>query len=150
MGAGSIFLETDNYIGNYQFVVQIDDINEVNQTFVRVSGVVSNTEAMEFMQGTDPYVRKGVGRTSWEEVTLERVYNGADEFYDWRIQIENGDISRRNVTVRLLKPNGEQAREMTMYQAWPSRWELPEMDATGSGPATERIVLTVESVVYMG
>jgi phage tail-like protein len=115
MGAGSIFLETDNYIGNYQFVVQIDDINEVNQTFVRVSGVVSNTEAMEFMQGTDPYVRKGVGRTSWEEVTLERVYNGADEFYDWCIQIENGDISRRNVTVCLLKLNGEQAREMTMY-----------------------------------
>jgi len=150
MGAGSIFLETDNYIGNYQFVVQIDDVNEVNQTFVRVSGVVSNTETMEFMQGTDPYVRKGVGRTTWEEVTLERVYNGADEFYDWRVAIENGDISRRNVTVRLLKPNGEQAREMTMYQAWPSRWELPEMDATGSGPATERIVLTVESVVYMG
>ena len=40
-------------------------------------------------------------------------------------------------------------RHMTLVQAWPIRWELPELDASGSGPATERITLSIENVTHV-
>jgi phage tail-like protein len=157
--AESYGVSTDTSAGNFNFEVEIlgslgtdDEISEVNQAFTRISGIVSNSESIEFCQGTDPYVRKAVGRTTWEEVTLERVYNGLDSFYNWRLNIEAGVIDRRLVTIRMYSVNqeGEMGRvlirSMSLYDAWPSRWELPELDATGSGPAMERIVLTVEQV----
>jgi len=140
-------LDTDNYIGSFNFRVTIPDVaGDINQAFVRVSGVVSTSEPMEFMHGTDPYVRKGVGRTSYEDITLERIYNGSDSFYDWRMEVESGIITRRDVKVEMLKPDGTVGRTMMCRGSWPSRWELPEMDASGSAGATERISLTVERV----
>ncbi len=140
-------LDTDNYIGAFNFRVSIPDVaGDINQAFVRVSGVVSNSEPMEFMHGTDPYVRKAVGRTSYEDVTLERIYNGSDAFYGWRMEIETGGVTRKDVKIEMMKPDGTVARTMMCRGAWPSRWELPEMDATGSEGAIERIQLTVERV----
>ena len=110
-----------SFVGGFYFEVSFEteseDVSpgEINQSFTRVSGVVSQSEQMEFMQGTDPFVMKAPGRSSFEDVTLERVYNGQDAFYKWR-------------------------------HAWPSRWEMPELDASGSGPAIERITLTVREV----
>lgn len=141
-------LDTENYVGSFHFRVSIPDVaGDVNQAFTRVSGVVSQSEPMEFMHGTDPYVRKGVGRTSYEDMTLERIYNGSDAFYSWRLEVETGTVTRRNLKIEMLKPSGEVARTMMCMGAWPSRWELPEMDASGSSGATERITLTVERVV---
>lgn len=140
-------MDTDNYIGAFNFRVTIPDVaGDINQAFVRVSGVVATSEPMEFMHGSDPYVRKGVGRTTYEDVTLERIYNGNDAFYGWRMEIEAGSITRKDVKIEMLKPDGAPARTMMCRGAWPSRWELPEMDATGSQGATERIGLSVERV----
>jgi phage tail-like protein len=140
-------MDTDNYIGAFNFRVSIPRYaSDINQAFVRVSGVVSTSEPMEFAHGTDPYVRKSVGRTTYEDVTLERIYNGVDSFYEWRMQIEAGSVERHDVKIELLKPDGTVSRTMICRGAWPSRWELPEMDASGSQGATERIGLTVENV----
>lgn len=140
-------MSTDEYVGAFQFRVSIPDIaGDVNQAFTRVSGVVSTSEAMEFMHGTDPYVRKGRGRTTYEDMTLERIYNGSDAFYGWRMEVETGVVTRRDVKVEMLKANGEVVRSMICVGAWPIKWELPEMDASGSGGATERITLAVERV----
>lgn len=140
-------LDTNSYVGAFNFRVTIPDISgDVNQAFTAVSGVVSESEKMEFMQGTDPYTRKGVGRTAYEDVSLQRVYNGTDGFYDWRMEIENGSVTRKDIKVELLRPDGQVARTMMLRGAWPSRWELPPMDASGSGGAIETITLTVERV----
>jgi phage tail-like protein len=140
-------LDTDNYYGAFHFRVSIPDVaGDVNQAFVKVSGVVSQSEKMEFMHGTDPYMRKSVGRTQYEDVTLERIYNGSDAFYAWRMEVEQGLITRKDVTVYMLKQDGSTVRTMVCRKAWPVRWELPEMDAQASGPAVERITLAVEAV----
>ncbi len=140
-------LDTNSYVGSFNFRVTIPDISgDVNQAFTSVSGVVSESEKMEFMQGTDPYQRKGVGRTFYEDVTLQRVYNGSDSFYGWRMEVEAGTVNRRDVKIELLRPDGQVSRTMMCRSAWPSRWELPPMDASGSEGAVESITLTVERV----
>ena len=138
---------TDTYVGAFNFRVNIPDVaGDINQAFTQVSGVKSSSEKMEFMHGTDPYARKGVGRTTYDDLQLKRVYNGNDAFYSWRLEIEQGILTRRDVKIEMLRPDGSVARTMICREAWPSEWVLPEMDATGSNPGIETITLTVERV----
>jgi len=141
-------LAPENYYGAYYFSVSIDGLEDadINQTFTKVSGVVSESEPLEFKHGTDPYIRKTVGRTKYEDLALERIYNGSDAFYKWRLEIEDGTISRKDITIRMMKANGDVVRTMVCRTAWPSKWQLPEMDASGTNPATEVITLSVEKV----
>ncbi len=139
-------LATDNYVGTHNFQIKIDDMDVINTEFVSVSGVVSESEEIEFMHGTDPYVRKSAGRVTYEPVVLERVYKGVDDFYGWRLEVENGNIERKNVTISMMDAKFDAVRAMLLESAWPSKWEMPDMDAASSGPAIERITLTVERV----
>jgi len=74
-------MEIDNYLGNWNFRIKIDDITgDVNQGFTRVSGVVSQSEPMEFMHGVDPYVRKAPGRADLGGGSVGRVFGGVGAF----------------------------------------------------------------------
>lgn len=139
-------LETDNYYGAFHFRVSIAGLADVNQTFTKVTNIISESEPMEFAHGTDPYMRKSVGRTKFDDLALERVYNGSDEFYEWRLEIENGSLTRRDITIELMKQDGTVVRTMVCRSAWPMKWQLPDMDASASSPASEVITLSVERV----
>lgn len=138
---------TNKYIGSFQFRVTIEGINDPLDGFTKCSPIVSNTENIDFKHGLDRGVRKAPGRTSFEDITLERVYSGLDEFSSWRERIINGDLDRRTVSIEFLRNSGEVVRKYSLYNAYPSKWELPEMDAGSSSAATEKITLAVEKVV---
>lgn len=141
--------DTEMFHNSFCFEVVIEGIDdsEVNQAFTRVSGIVSQSEAMEFMQGTDPFVRKSPGRVSFEDIQLERIWNGSDAFYAWRRDIESGGSEKKDVNVYMRDRLGVVVRHMKLIDAWPARWELPELDASGPNAATERISLTVLEVI---
>ena len=137
----------DNYIGAFNFKVSIDEIEVENSKFISVSGVVSSSETMEFMHGDDRYVMKQPGRASFEDIELKRIYQQVDAFYEWRVQIENGNIQRKNVTISLMLPDmSTVVRTMTIMDCYPSKWELPPMDASSSEAAVETITLTCSHV----
>lgn len=137
---------TDAYIGTHNFQVAITGVTEINAEFVTISGVVSSTEEIEFMHGPDPFVRKTAGRLTYEPIVMERVYKGVDDFYRWRLAVENGTIERKDVTIRMMNAGFQVVRQMTLEGAWPTKWEMPDMDATSSRPAMERITLSVDRV----
>ena len=90
---------------------------------------------------------KQPGRASFEDIELKRVYQQVDSFYEWRLAIENGVIQRKLVTVSLLLPDMETIiRTMMILDAYPSKWELPPMDASSSETAVETITLTCSHV----
>ena len=91
MGAPQFGL--DNYIGAFNFKVTIDGIEVENAKFTSVSGVVSTSETMEFMQGDDRFVMKQPGRAMFEDIELKRVYQQVDSFYQWREMIERALLS---------------------------------------------------------
>lgn len=139
-------LSTDSYVGAHNFQVVIDGMDAINTEFVSVAGLTSTTEVIDFAHGTDPYVRKTAGRVTYEDITMERVYKGVDAFYKWRLEVENGNIERRSITITLMNAAFEPVRSMVLDSAWPSGWVMPAMDASSSGPATESITLTCERV----
>ena len=132
----------DNYIGAFNFKVTIDGVEVENSKFTSVSGVVSTSETMEFMHGDDRYVMKQPGRAMFEDIELKRIYQQVDSFYEWRLKIENGNIERKLVTVSLMLPDmNTVVRTMMIHDAYPSKWELPAMDASSSEAAVETITL---------
>lgn len=136
--------------GAFRFRVYIDNSDQaVNQAFTKVSGVQSESETMEYMQGTDAYVNTAPGRPKFADVELQRVYNGIDSFYKWRRAIERGEIVRRTVTIELLDVQNRFVRAMSCIDAWPKAWYMPEMDSQTSSPAMERIVLSVSEVAEL-
>ena len=138
---------TNNYIGSFQFRVTVEGINDPLDGFVRVSALTSATENIQFKHGLDRSVRNAPGRTKFEEITLERVYSGLDEFAQWRENIVNGNVDRRTMSIEFLRNDGSLVRKYSLYNAYPSKWVLPAMDAGGSNTAIEQITLLAERVV---
>jgi len=141
----------DRYVGAFNFKVEIDGVPVENSKFVSVSGVVSTSETMEFMQGDDRYIMKQVGRNSFEDIELKRVYQQIDSFYMWREEIEKGNIQRKQVQVYMMLPDMvTTVRQMTIHECYPSKWELPPMDASSTEVAIETITLTPSWVTQVG
>lgn len=140
---------TNNYIGSFHFRVTVEGINDPLDGFIRISSITSTTEAMDFKHGMDMSVRKAPGRTVFDDITLERVYSGLDEFHAWRKKIEAGQIDRRTISIEYLRPDHSVMRRYVLVNAFPSKWELPAMDAGGSQTAVEKITLSVEQVLQL-
>lgn len=134
----------------FRVVIQVggrDIGSSVNQAWVKVSGLVSETEPIEYMHGTDWNVLKAPGRTKFSDLELERVYLGSDAFYDWRRRIERGSLELGTVTIEVLdRTLSNVVRTITCYKAWPVKWEMPDLNAAASEPLLEKITLAVADV----
>lgn len=140
---------TNNYIGSFHFRVTVEGINDPIDGFLKVSAITATTENIDFKHGMDMSVRKAPGRTTYDDITMERVYSGLDELYAWRQAIEAGNIDRRTVSIEFLRPDHTTMRRYVLLNAYPSKWELPAMDAGGSQTAVEKITLAVEKVLQL-
>lgn len=150
----------DDFVGSFVFEVSIEGLDGFYNTFTRVSGVSSESEQLTWMQGTDRSVNTAPGKVKYADITLERVFQGPDNFYRWRRDVELGrgmdstdaNKYRKDVNIRLYKRDrngspdavGTLVRHVVLVGAWPSRWQFPDMDASASNMATETIVLTVQ------
>lgn len=142
---------TDELYGSYNFLLEIGGVTEDARTLVggfkSMSGMVSETEIVEFKQGNDRVVRKKPGRTSYTNIVLERGYTASDDLFRWRKNIEDGVIDRRSGTITVLDNDGETiVAAFNFYEAWPCKWHVPEMDSDQSGMAVEKIELAVERI----
>lgn len=120
----------------------------LNEDLIEIS--VPGT-TLQLVADADPYIRKTGGRvpydpismsqlpqTKVEQVSMVRAYKGADDFYAWRLEVEKGNIERRDVTVAILSESSEHVRTIILEGAWPSKWELPV-----GGEGQELITLNV-------
>ena len=144
-------MPTEELYGNYNFLLEISGITGDSKTIVggfkSLSGMDSETEIVEFKQGNDKVVRKKPGRTTYANITLERGYTATDDLWQWRKNIEDGLIDRRSGSIIILDQDGEtEVARYNFYEGWPCKWYVPDMDATQSGMAIEKIEIAVEKV----
>lgn len=125
-------LATDGYVGTHNFQITIEGRDVINTEVVKVSGAVSTTRLGKPLE--------------YAPIVIERVYKGVDAFYNWRVEVEGDTIRPANVTITMMDSSFRAVRKMQLEAAWPSKWEMPDMDASSSGPAIERITLTAARV----
>ena len=120
---------------------------QIYEDFVKVSGVDSESEIIEYMQGTDYSVNTSPGRVKFANITLDRVYKGPDGLYFWRRQVEGGNLVRKNIKIEMMTHDNQTCiRSMILEKAWPCKWTMPDLDASSSSPSMETIELAVANV----
>ena len=139
----------DPFVGQWNFRVKIDGIPADKSKFVSVSGITSETEVISYKFSGDAYMQSIPGVYKFSDVELTRVHkSGSDDFYSWREMIERGVDDMRTVTIDLHNVSLKDAPVMTMvlHDAWPVKWEFPELNAGSSDAALEKITLNVGRV----
>ena len=144
-------MATEELFGAYNFLLEIQgvigDAKVIVGGFKSVSGMDSETEIVEFKQGNDKVVRKKPGRTTYSNVVLERGYTATDDLWQWRKNIEDGQIDRRSGSVIVLDNDGTtEVARYNFFEGWPCKWNVPDMDSDSSAMAIEKIEIAVEKV----
>ena len=143
----NVAYDLDKYVGSFNFRVSIDRIPQSISKVISVNGVATESDLVEYMLGPEPFVRKIPGRGKFTEVEIVRVYAGYDSLYNWRMMIEEGIDDLRTVKIEILAPDLKTVvLQMVLHNCWPHRWQLPNLDASSSSPATETITLACERV----
>lgn len=142
---------TEVLYGAFNFWLEIEgvtkDAKKIVGGFKSVTGMDSMTEIIEFKHGNDTRVRKKPGRTTYSNIILERGYTASDDLWEWRKNIEDGQIDRRSGAVIIMDHDGStEVARYEFFEAWPCKWNVPDMSAEQSGMAIEKIEIAVERV----
>lgn len=120
-------------------------------TFRKCSGVEAETETIEYKEATKDghmIIRKVPGAMKWSDITLERRIDESTALWDWRKQVEEGDIdaARRDGSIVIRNSKKDEVARWNFERGWPSKWTGAELDAGGSEVATEKVVITHEGL----
>ncbi len=142
---------SENLIAGFQFALELDSV--VIGYFRSIDGLGSDTEVIDHKvvdeQGREALV-KVPGRTTFSDVTLSKALRANDrELWDWRQQVVDGDWqgARRNGSIVLFDPAGNEVARWNFFNAWPSSWKGAGMDSGASEVITEEVTIVHEMLV---
>lgn len=132
----------------------IDFGGKIKGAFREVSGLGSETEVVEEKSaGTDgrPILKKIPGRMKFTNVTLKRGITGSMDMWEWRKQIEKGDVAgaRLNGSIVMHAANGDPIARWNLVNAWPSKLTGPSANATNNEVGIEELELVHEGYERM-
>lgn len=117
--------------------------------FEKVSGLTHEVGVAEYAEGGWDYSHKLPGKPKVGEITCER---GAyrDRMFEVMIKetLTNPNM-RGTVTIQHLDKYGEVSREYRLAEAWVSKWESSDLDATSDDVAIEKITMQYEHYMDM-
>ena len=132
----------DPYL-NFRFRVEIGGMQQAG--FMECSGLGSHIEVVEYREGVEiSSVRKLPGRVSYPDITLKWGITDSSELYKWHLAVIQGQLERRDGSVVLLDAQGQEKLRWHFFNAWPSKWTGPTLNAKGSDVAIEELTLTCE------
>ena len=131
---------------NFNFLVEIDGITQAS--FIECSGLEATTEVIETRSGGDSTtVYKLPGKTSYSDITLKWGTTASTELWMWRQNVINGVINRQNGSVVLYDlANQTEVARWDFFNAWPTKWDGPSLNAKGNDISIETLVLAVERI----
>jgi phage tail-like protein len=131
---------------NYNFLVEMDGVTQAS--FIECSGLEASTEVIETRQGGDnTTVYKLPGKTSYGDLTLKWGTTASTELASWRQDVMDGIINRKNGSVVLYDlANQTEVARWNFFNAWPSKWDGPALNAKANDISIETLVLAIERI----
>jgi phage tail-like protein len=112
--------------------------------FQKVSGLSREIGVVEYDEGGYSHTHKLTGKEQGGEVTLEKgMFANTDLEEIYKRSLNNPDY-RTTVIIEHLDKFGKVARSWTLAEAWVSKWEGSELDATSEDVAIESITIQFE------
>ena len=128
--------------GNFNFRVEIDGVSFAG--FAECTGLSSSVDVIEYREGGDQTIRKLPGLRKFSDITLKRGITGSNELQSWHANVLNGIPDRRNGAVILLDDAMQPVVRWKFFNAFPRKWEGPDLNAKGNDVAIETLTLSCE------
>ena len=131
---------------NFRFRLEIDGLDA--GSFSEVSGFDATMDVVEYRAGDDPAITptKLPGLIKYGNITLKWGSSETMVLYDWLIDITEGTIEKKTVTLTALDEEGSPAASWRCINAWPVKYTAPDFNGTSSEVAIETIELAHEGV----
>jgi phage tail-like protein len=125
------------------------DFGSVKGAFRECTGMGSEHEVVEY-KASGPQgkmvLRKVPGRMKWNNVTLKRGITDAMDLWDWRAEIETGQVgkARKNGSITMYDQDGKPLAQWDFTAVWPSKITGPTYNATNNEIGIEEMELVHE------
>jgi phage tail-like protein len=139
---------------SFRFLVYIGQSTSPVAGVSKVGGLKRSSDVIEYKQGGDAITRKGLGRTKYEPITLERGITHDQDFEKWANAaqiLDKGAPStslkdlRQQLRIELLNEAGQPVHRYIVHRCWVSEYQaLPDLDGGGNAIAIEHIKLEHE------
>jgi phage tail-like protein len=148
MAATEDALTGDPMIGAH-FIVSI---GAVEGYFTEVSGLGSESEIVEhkiIAKGAkESIIRKIPGRLKWGDIVLKRGITKNLDFYNWRKQVEQGDVAKARVdgTITMVDQELNPVASWEFYKGWPAKISGPQLQSDGNAVGIEELTIVHEGI----
>jgi phage tail-like protein len=138
----------------FRFLVYFGTSTSPVAAVSKVGMLKRSSDVIEYKEGGNPIIRKGLGRTKYEAITLERGLTHDPDFEAWANYaqvLDTGSPSsslknlRRDIRIDMLNEAGQPVYRFKVYRCWVSEYQaLPDLDAGANAIALEHIKLENE------
>ena len=139
---------------NYRFLVYFGTSTTPVAAVSKVSALKRSSDAIDYMEGGNGIILKGLGRTKYEPITMERGITFDTDFEKWANAAQvltSGSPStslanlRKEIRIVLLNEAAQPVHQYKVHRCWVSEFQaLPDLDASQNGVAIETIKIENE------
>ena len=135
----------------YRFYVYFGDSTTPVAGVSKVGGLKRSSDVIEYKEGGNPIILKGLGRTKYEAIMLERGITHDKDFENWANAAQVLDKGaavqslanlRKELRIELMNENGQPVHRYIVHDCWVAEYQaMPELDGGGNAIAIESIKL---------
>ena len=132
---------------SFRFRLEIDGIDQAGFSEVTIPDI--NIEEVSYRNGNEiNTVRKLSGLVKYGDVSLKWGITDSVELYDWLKLVAEGKISeaRKNVAIILMDEEGSDVNRWEFENAWPKKYDAPNLNASGNEVAIESLDIAHEGM----
>jgi phage tail-like protein len=139
---------------SFRFLVYFGQSTTPVAAVSKIGALKRSSDVIEYKEGGNAITLKGLGRTKYDPITLERGITQDTDFITWADfaqKLDNGHPSislknlRREIRIQLLNEEGQPVHGYIVHRCWVSEFQaLPDLDAGASAVAVEHIKLENE------
>ncbi len=139
---------------NYRFLVYFGSSTTAVAAVSKLTGLKRSSDVIDYIEGGNAVILKGLGRMKYEPITLERGVTFDTDFEDWANAaqvLDKGSPTtsllnlRKEIRIDLLNEEAQPVHRYTVHRCWVSEFQaLPDLDASQNGVAIEHIILQNE------
>ena len=134
---------TNDPLQGYNFRISIPGLPKA-VGFKKIGGLSQEVGVVEYLEGLYQYTHKLPGREKVGEVTLERGSYASKELEAQYKKVLTDSNVRNTVIIEILDRFGNAKRTYKLAEAWVSKWEGSDLDATSDDVAIEKLTLQFE------
>jgi phage tail-like protein len=138
----------------YRFLLYFGKSTTPVAAVSKIGAIKRSSDVIEYKEGGNALIRKGLGRTKYDPITLERGVTHDQDFEQWANAaqvLDKGAPSqslknlRKEIHIELLNEEGQPVHRYIVHRCWVSEYQaLSDLDAGGNAVALEHVKLENE------